>query len=99
MVNNAPVAAVVGTVVLPNGSLEAPAFPSVLMGGATCLRRAAIEQVGGFSREFFRQAEEYDLSFRLWGAGWRIERCEEVVFRHDKVAGAGRASALVHRMD
>ena len=93
------VAACVARVELPDGTPEGPAFPSVLLGGATCFRAAALKQVGGFSREFFRQAEEYELSCRIWKAGWRIERFEDIVFRHDKVNGPGRASELVHRMD
>jgi len=84
---------------LPDGSPEGPAFPTVLLGGATCFRASVLKQVGGFSHEFFRQAEEYELSFRIWGAGYRIERFEDIVFRHDKVNGPGRASELVHKMD
>jgi len=57
-----------------------------------------LDAVGGFSPEFLRQAEEYDLSFRILRRGHRIERFEDVVFRHEKVPG-GRSSALVHRMD
>jgi GT2 family glycosyltransferase len=91
-------AAIVARVVLPDGSLEGPAFPAVTLGGASIVRADALRQVGGFAPEFFRQAEEYDLSFRLWGAGFRIERFEDVVFGHDKVPG-GRCSALTHRMD
>jgi GT2 family glycosyltransferase len=93
------VAACVARVELPDGTPEGPAFPTVLLGGATCFRAAALKEVGGFSREFFRQAEEYELSCRIWKAGWRIERFEDIVFRHDKVNGPGRASELVHRMD
>ncbi len=48
--------------------------------------------------EFFRQAEEYDLSFRLWQEGYRIDRFEDVVYRHDKVAG-NRDAGEIHRMD
>ncbi len=93
------VAALVARVELPDGSPEGPAFPTVLLGGATCFRSSVLQQVGGFALEFFRQAEEYELSFRIWGAGYRIERFEDIVFRHDKVNGPGRASETVHRMD
>jgi hypothetical protein len=91
-------AALVARVILPDGTFEAPALPAVTLGGASILRTAALKQVGGFAPEFFRQAEEYDMSFRLWQAGYRIERFEDVVFGHDKVA-AGRTPALTHRMD
>lgn len=91
-------AAVVGRCVLPSGQAEACALPSVMLSGAVCIRREALEQVGGFRKEFFRKAGEYDLSFRLWQAGWSIERFEDVVYRHDKFAG-GRSAALAFMMD
>lgn len=95
---NPKTAAVVGRVVLPYGGLEGPALPCVLLGGASVVSRAVLDRTGGFAPEFFRQAEEYDLSFRILRLGHRIERFEDIVFRHDKVAG-GRGGALVHRMD
>lgn len=91
-------AGVCGRVVLPSGKLEASALPSVMIGCGTVLRRTTLEQVGHFAPEFFRQAEEYDLTFRLARAGYRIERFEDIVFRHDKHPG-GRSSALTLRMD
>ncbi|QOV89432.1 glycosyltransferase family 2 protein [Humisphaera borealis] len=91
-------AGLVARVVLPDGTAEAPAFPAVTIGGATVLRSDIIRSVGGFAPEFFRQAEEYDLSFRLWAKGYKVERFEDIVFGHDKVPG-GRSPALVHRMD
>ena len=91
-------AAVVGRVVLPDGQLEGPAMPCVLLGGASVVRKTVLDATGGFSPEFFRQAEEYDLSFRILRLGHAIDRFEDVVFRHEKVPG-GRSSALVHRMD
>jgi GT2 family glycosyltransferase len=91
--------ALVAKVVLPDGSAEAPALPGVVMGGATCYRKSVLDQIGGFRKEFFRQAEEYDLSFRIWGAGHRVDRREDIVFRHDKVPGEGRTSSLVRTLD
>ena len=90
--------AVVGRVVLPDGGLEACALPSVMLSGAVCLRKSVTEQVGGFRREFFRKAGEYDFSFRIWDAGYSVDRFEDVVYRHDKFMG-GRSSSLAHRMD
>ena len=77
------------------------------MGGASCLRKSVLEKIGGFRQEFFRQAEEYDLSFRIWQAGYTVERREDVVFRHDKetvdegpsITTSGRNSELVRSMD
>ena len=91
-------AALVARAVLPNGKWEASALPRVMLGGAVVLRRSVIAQIGGFPAEFFRQAEEYDLSFRIWQTGYSVDRCEELIFRHDKSPG-GRSSAMTHEMD
>ena len=91
-------AAVVGRIVLPTGELEACALPNVLLSGAVCIRKSVLNEVGGFGREFFRKAGEYDLSFRIWQAGYSIERFEDIVYRHDKVM-LGRNPGLAHRMD
>jgi GT2 family glycosyltransferase len=96
---HADTAAVVARVVNPGGTVEAPAMPCVLLGGASVIRKSVLDKLGGFSPEFFRQAEEYDLSFRFLAAGLRIERFEDVEFLHEKVPTGGRSSALVHRMD
>ena len=91
-------AAVVGRVEAPGGMLEACALPSVMLSGAVCIRRSVLQELGGFRREFFRKAGEYDLSFRIWQAGHCIERFEDIVYRHEKVP-TGRSSSLAHRMD
>lgn len=91
-------AALVARVILPNGDAEAPAMPAITIGGASIIRRSVMEQVGGFDPSFIRQAEEYDLSCRIWQAGYRIERFEDICFGHDKVPG-GRSSELTRRMD
>ena len=95
---NRKCAAVVGQVVLPDGSLEACAYPTVMLSGAVCIRRSVLMEIGGFRPEFFRKAGEYDLSFRLWNAGYSIKRFEDIVYRHDKVA-TGRSAGFAHRMD
>jgi N-acetylglucosaminyl-diphospho-decaprenol L-rhamnosyltransferase len=92
------VAALTARAVLPDDKWEASALPRVILGGACVLRRSVIQKIGGFPPEFFRQAEEYDLSFRVWQAGYCVERCEELIFRHDKAPG-GRSSAMTHQMD
>jgi GT2 family glycosyltransferase len=99
MDSNPSTGALVGRVILPDDSLEGPALPGILMGGASCLRKSVLDATGGFRKEFFRQAEEYDLSFRIWRGGWRVERCEQAVFEHEKVSGAGRPSPLVSALD
>ena len=41
-------------------------------GGSALLRRAAIEEVGGFDERFFAYYEDTDLSWRLRLRGWKI---------------------------
>ena len=95
---NAACAAMVGLVVLPDGTHEACALPSVILSGAVCIRRSVLLELGGFRPEFFSKARDFDLSYRIWDAGYSIERCEEIIYRRDKVA-SGRRAGLAHRMD
>lgn len=44
-------------------------------------RRVAFEEVGGF-REGIRAAEDADLTYRLRGAGWEVERREDAAVVH-----------------
>ena len=85
--------------VLPDGRSEASALPSILLGCASCVRLSAVREVGYFPDDFFRQAEEYDLSCRLWNAGHRIVRFEDLTYRHDKNPSASRASRAVMALD
>ncbi len=77
--------AVVARVELPDGRCEASALPGVMIGCASSLRRSLINQIGGFDPAFFIQAEEYDLSFRIWATGFTVDRMDDVTFKHDKV--------------
>jgi hypothetical protein len=69
-----------------------------MLSGAVCIRKSVLGEVGGFRPEFFRKAGEYDLSFRLWSAGYSVDRFEDIVYRHDKVM-SGRSAPFGHRMD
>jgi GT2 family glycosyltransferase len=91
-------AALVARVILPTGAFEAPAMPGITLGGASTVRTRVLRELGGFPMEFFRQAEEYDLSFRIWQAGYRIERFEDILFMHEKVP-SGRSSELTCKLD
>jgi GT2 family glycosyltransferase len=91
-------AAIVARVLLPDGSADAPALPSVLMSGASIVRKSALDAVGGFAAEFFRQAADYELSFRLWRAGHRIQRFEDLQFARSRMP-ATKTSPLACRMD
>ena len=90
--------AVGGRVMLPDGREEASALPGVIISCGVCLRKEVLDRVGGFRPEFFRKAGEYDFSFRIWEAGYRVERFEDLVYRHDK-ALTNRELDLSQRMD
>jgi GT2 family glycosyltransferase len=97
---NPTVGALTAKVLLPDGAQEAPALAGVFIGCAVCFRKSVLERAGGFRREFFRQAEEYDLSFRIWHDGSRVERRDDIIFKHAKTSdGVGRAASLVQPMD
>jgi len=57
-----------------------------VVGAVLFLRREAFEEVGGFDPDFFLFNEEADLAWRMWRAGWSVERCDDAVFVH--VGGA-----------
>jgi GT2 family glycosyltransferase len=95
---NTATAAVVGLVVLPDGTADAPALPSVLMSGASIVRKSALDKMGGFAAEFFREAADYESSFRLWRAGYRIQRFEDLQFARTRMPAA-KSNPLICRMD
>ncbi len=90
--------AAVFTVTLPDGSQECSAYPNVAIGCGTAFRRSALDQVGGLPDDFFMQAEEYDLSLRLLGAGWDVRRFDDLHVRHLKTP-ASRFPTRVSRLD
>lgn len=90
--------AAVFDVTLPDGSHECSAYPSVFIGCGTGFRTDALKQVGGLPRDFFMQAEEYDLSLRLLDAGWDIRRLEDLHVSHLKTRSA-RIPTRTTRLD
>ena len=51
-------------------------------GGAHAIRREALEKVGSYPTDFFYGMEEYDLSYRLLDAGYRIVYSDSIVMLH-----------------
>ena len=76
---------------LPDGQREGAALPEVFVGCGVGLRRDALERVGGLDISFFMQAEEYDLSFRLVGEGWRIKMFSDMHVEHLKTTQARKS--------
>lgn len=64
------------------------------LGGAVALRRAAVEQVGGYCDDFFMYHEETDLAWRLIDAGWRIEYAADLVLEHPPSPPSSRADGI-----
>jgi hypothetical protein len=49
---------------------EKPFKPGYVSGACMLLRRAALDQVGPMTEDYFMYGEEVDLCWRMWRAGW-----------------------------
>jgi len=101
--------AAVFDVTLPDGRKEASAYPDVFIGAGTALRGTALRTLTATGRpgragggllpaDFFMQAEEYDLSFRLLAAGFSVQRFWDMPLMHLKAPGA-RVGTRTTRLD
>jgi len=84
------------TIHLADGRKEGAALPDVFVGCGVGLRAAALHAVGGLDRSFFMQAEEYDLSFRLAGAGWDVGVFDELHVEHRKTTHSRRGDRTAY---
>lgn len=57
---------------------------ATFLGGASVIRRAAYEQVGGYFTDLFYGHEELELSWRLIDAGWSIRYLADVEVVHPR---------------
>lgn len=73
---------------LPNGARESSAYPTAFIGAGTALRKTVLDRVGLLPPEFFMQAEEYDLAWRVLDAGFRVRRFDDMPLRHLKSPSA-----------
>jgi GT2 family glycosyltransferase len=96
--NDPALGAAVFDVMLPDGTREGSAYPDVFIGAGTALRKEVLERVGLLPAEYFMQAEEYDLSFRILAAGFSIRRFADMPLRHLKTPGA-RVTQRTTRLD
>lgn len=102
--DNAELGAAVFDVTLPDGSKEGSAYPDVFIGAGTGLRRSALEKIGAMHTggplpsNFFMQAEEYDLSFRLLAGGYSVQRFWDLPLTHLKAPNA-RIGQRTTRLD
>ena len=71
------------------------------VGAALLLRRAALDDVGGFDERYFMYAEDLEWCWRARRAGWTIRFEPSAVVRHvgnvsgDQAYGEGRADAVL----
>ena len=75
------------TILAPNdtrSALEADYICTKFSGGASALRRKALEVAGYYPSDFFRQGEEGDLGLRLMEHGYQILACPQAVVYHAK---------------
>ncbi len=79
------------TICLPGRGKEGSALPGVFVGCGVGLRADVLKAVGGLDRTFFMQAEEYDLCFKLLGAGWGIGVFEDLQVEHLKTSQARKS--------
>jgi acetyltransferase-like isoleucine patch superfamily enzyme/GT2 family glycosyltransferase len=70
-----------------------PAGPSLYFGGDVLVRRAALEQAGGFDPAL-KAGEEPELCARLRALGWTIEHLDIPMTRHDLALRSLRGWAL-----
>ena len=52
------------------------------LGALMCVRRAAIDEVGGFDEGYFMYAEEVDWCLRFKRAGWQVWHCPDALAVH-----------------
>ena len=76
----------------PEDQHDRPFEAEHLLGACLLLRRAAIEQVGGFDPDFFMYFEETDLCVRLRQAGWRNYYLPSARAMHLSAASTSTAS-------
>lgn len=63
-------------------------------GGASALRRSALEDVGLLDESLFMYYEDTELAWRLRRRGWRVEHAADAVVEHDHSASSGVRSDL-----
>lgn len=80
---------------VPPGRPEHARDPFAFSGGAVFLRRAAVDEVGGFDPSLFMYYEDVDLAWRLRLAGRRVVHAPEAVVVHRHAGSSGSGSVFV----
>jgi N-acetylglucosaminyl-diphospho-decaprenol L-rhamnosyltransferase len=69
---------------------SAPRLVDVVSGAAIWLRRAALDQIGGWDERYFMYLEDTDLCWRLRRAGWDVAYEPSAVVDHEQGAITAR---------
>ncbi|HWC87391.1 MAG TPA: glycosyltransferase family 2 protein [Solirubrobacteraceae bacterium] len=64
--------------------------------GAALMRRAMLEDVGGFDESFFMYLDDVDLAWRAQMRGWRCLYVPAAVVHHHHSASSGHGSGFKH---
>lgn len=71
-------------ITLPSGQHEAGGLPGVFIGCGAAMRTDLIRRLGGYPEHYGYYVEEYDLSCRVWQAGYRVRWHYDAVVHHAK---------------
>jgi GT2 family glycosyltransferase len=69
---------------------EAAVEADWMLGGFLMLRRAMLDELGGFDEGFFLYGEDIDLCYRAWRAGWSCWYVPGAVVEHEHQAVTDR---------
>lgn len=67
-----------------------------VVGACMLLRRAVLDQIGGFDEGFFMYSEELDLCRRAVDAGWQVVYLPDAVVTHYEGQSSGQVVAARH---
>ncbi|MBZ0271944.1 glycosyltransferase [bacterium] len=97
LASHARMGAVAMRVLLAGGHDEPGGSRGVFIGCGAMLRAEALGEIGGYPRGFGYYAEEYDVCFRLAGAGWRVREATEAIVQHRRsLEGRDEAEILAN---
>jgi GT2 family glycosyltransferase len=83
-----------GFLEVDSGQFDKPEDVFAWCGAAVLLRRAYLDDVGGFDERLFLYYEDFDLSWRGQARGWRYRYVPESVVRHVHTASSVEGSAV-----
>jgi GT2 family glycosyltransferase len=68
----------------PDGSFETAGIYTAFTGCGAMFRRSLFDEVGGYPDDYLFYVEEYDVSCRIWGHGYRVVNPQQLQVLHFK---------------